>query len=176
MRPPLFALLVILLPLFSHAHEGHGSLGAHEHGVAQLDIALEGNLLELELHGPAMNVFGFEHAPRTPAEKARAKEVHAILQQPHALFGLAAPCQLTETQLSGPLLESAEAAPAQGAGHSDIHAHYRFRCGDAQAPGGIDLDGLFSAFPATEKVRVQLIGPQGQSGGQLTAAKPRIAF
>ena len=54
MRPLLLA--VALLPLAAQAHDEHehGSLGKHEHGVAQLNVALDGKTLELQVDSPAM--------------------------------------------------------------------------------------------------------------------------
>ena len=66
MRRVLLALPFALLPLAAmahdhdHDHAEHASLGAHEHGVAQLNVALDGNTLEIELESPAMNLVGFE--------------------------------------------------------------------------------------------------------------------
>jgi len=62
MRHLLFAVPMLLLPLsysqaheddHHHEHEGATSLGAHEHGAARLNVALDGNQLELELISPA---------------------------------------------------------------------------------------------------------------------------
>ena len=60
MRRLLLALPFALLPLVAaQAHDdhdhAHGTLGAHEHGVATLNVVLDGNTLELELDSPAMN-------------------------------------------------------------------------------------------------------------------------
>ena len=65
MRRLLLALPFALLPLaVAHAHDdhdhdhdhAHGTLGAHEHGVAKLNAVLDGNVLELALDSPAMNL------------------------------------------------------------------------------------------------------------------------
>jgi hypothetical protein len=77
MRRLLLALPLALLPFtiaqaadeHDHDHE-HGSLGAHEHGVARLDVAQEGTTLELDFNSPAMNIVGFEHAATSDADKA----------------------------------------------------------------------------------------------------------
>ena len=78
MRRLLFALPFALLPLAAaHAahdehehHDEHASLAAHEHGAAQLNVALEGQRLELALESPAMNLVGFEHAAVSTSDKA----------------------------------------------------------------------------------------------------------
>jgi len=47
---------------------------------------------------------------------------------------------------------------------------------DPQALQALDLQELFKAFPGTEKIQAQLIGPNGQRGAQLDADEPRAAF
>ena len=76
MRRLLLAIPFALLPLAmahaadDHDHE-HASLGAHEHGAGSLDVALDGQTLELDLDGPSMNLVGFEHLATTDADKAK---------------------------------------------------------------------------------------------------------
>ena len=49
-------------------------------------------------------------------------------------------------------------------------------CSQPQALAAIDLSELFKLFPATDKIQVQLIGPNGQQGAELSAAQPRLSF
>lgn len=205
MRHLLLAVPMLLLPLtYSHAHEEHhhheheeaSSLGAHEHGAARLNAALDGKRLELELFSPAMNLLGFEHAPANAADEAKIASVRSQLEQPQALFGLpaAAGCSVSEQQFAGELLGSAHAGYQRGdqhdhkqehkhghddheaAGHSDIEAHYQFDCSKPDALQALDLKGLFESFPGTEKIQVQLIGPNGQQGVELTPARSQLPF
>lgn len=97
MRRLLLALPIALLPFaVAHAHDdhdhdhAHGTLGAHEHGVAKLNVVLDGNTLELELDSPAMNLVGFEHAASSDPDKPKVAAVRQQLEQPLKLFGLAA--------------------------------------------------------------------------------------
>ncbi|CAG8868304.1 hypothetical protein PS627_02958 [Pseudomonas fluorescens] len=182
MRPLLLALPFALLPLaVAHAHDEHdhdhphGSLGAHEHGVASLNVALDGNTLELELDTPAMNLVGFEHAASTDADKAKVAVVRQQLEQPLKLFGLAkdAGCSQSAEDLQSPLFGDAQAA---GHEHTDIHAHYQITCSQPGKLAQLDLGPLFSAFPATRTINVQLIGPDGQKGTQASPAQAVVAF
>ena len=205
MRHLLLAVPMLLLPLtYSHAHEEHhhheheeaSSLGTHEHGAARLNAALDGKRLELELISPAMNLLGFEHAPANAADEAKIASVRSQLEQPQALFGLpaAAGCSVSEQQFAGKLLGSAHAGYQRGdqhhhkqehkhdhddheaAGHSDIEAHYQFDCSNPEALRALELKGLFESFPGTEKIQVQLIGPNGQQGVELTPARSQLPF
>lgn len=182
-----------------HEHEDASSLSAHEHGAARLNAALEGKRLELELNSPAMNLLGFEHAPASAADEAKIANARAQLEQPQALFGLpsAAGCSVSEQRFAGELLGSAHAgyqrgdgheheqehkhehdadADADAGGHSDIEAHYQFDCSNPEALRALDLKGLFESFPGTEKIQVQLIGPNGQQGVELTPARSQLPF
>lgn len=188
MRRLLLALPFALLPLAAtqaqeheHHHE-HGSLGAHEHGVARLNAALEGNTLELELESPAMNLVGFEHAASSDADKAKVAAARAELEKPLALFSLpeTANCKVASQELESPLFGDDhphdEHAKGHDHAHSEVHAHYQFDCANPDALKGLDLAQLFKRFPATEKVQVQLIGPKGQQGAELSAANATLNF
>lgn len=191
MRRLLLALPFALLPLaVAHAHDddhdhdhAHGTLGAHEHGVAKLNVVLDDNTLELELDSPAMNLVGFEHAASSDADKAKVAAVRQQLEQPLKLFGLsaAANCKEEQQELESPLFGDAAKADeddehAHGHQHSDIGAHYQLTCANPDKLAQVDLAPLFKAFPATQKINVQLIGPNGQKGVETTPAKAAVAF
>ncbi|MEN8640383.1 DUF2796 domain-containing protein [Pseudomonas sichuanensis] len=191
MRRLLLALPFALLPLaVAHAHDehdhDHGTLAAHEHGVAKLNVVLDGNTLELELDSPAMNLVGFEHAASTDADKAKVAAARQQLEQPLKLFGLAqaAGCKDEAQELQSPLFGDAAHADddddahehEHGHQHADVNAHYQFTCATPAKLAQLDLGPLFKAFPQTQKVNVQLIGPNGQKGVEATAAKAVVAF
>lgn len=189
MRHLLLALPFALLPLAAAAqdHEEHGSLDKHEHGVASLNVALDGNTLEIQLESPALNLVGFEHAASSAADQAKVAAVRQQLEQPQALFALPieARCTLKQHELQGALFapraddeHDEHAAHEQGEeqGHSDISAHYQFACAVPQALKTLELGSFFASFPGTEKLDVQLIGPSGQQGVQLSPGNTRLTF
>ena len=51
-----------------------GTVGAHEHGIARLGLAVDGTRLTVDLQLPAESVLGFERAPRSAEERATAAE------------------------------------------------------------------------------------------------------
>ncbi|MBD7978955.1 MULTISPECIES: DUF2796 domain-containing protein [Pseudomonas] len=198
-------LLLVVLPLslvsplanaLTHHDDddayGNASLHAHEHGVAQLDVALEGKQLELEIHSPAINLLGFEHFPKNTAEEARVEAVRELLEQPRILFSLPAmaKCEAERQAINSPLfgvaagdvdhlaLHDDEDALADTAEqeHAEIHAHYQFDCAKPDALQGLDLSPLFRQFPGTRRIQVQLIGPKGQQGHEVTRSQPRLSF
>lgn len=199
MRRLLLALPFALLPLaVAQAHEDHdhehGSLGAHEHGVARLNAVLDGQALELELDSPAMNLVGFEHMASSAADKAKVAAARKQLENPVALFNLptAAGCKVSSQELNSPLFgdkpeadhdDDDDATDGKGAAahehhhdHSEIHAHYQFTCATPTALSNLDLTQVFKTFPATQKIQVQLIGPSGQQGVDATATAATLKF
>ncbi|BCR23191.1 MULTISPECIES: DUF2796 domain-containing protein [Pseudomonadaceae] len=192
MRYALLALPFALLPLHAaqaanhehshaHAHEEHASLDAHEHGVASLNVALDGQTLEIQLQSPAMNLVGFEHEAKSDADKAKVAAARQHLEQPQALFALPieAKCALQDSELDSPLFGGHahdEHEHADEHGHSDIDASYRFACANAEALQTLELGSFFGTFPGTEKLEVQLIGPSGQQGAELTPSNSRLSF
>lgn len=106
----------------AHAHRQHGP---HEHGVGSLNLVVDGNVVEIELESPAINIVGFEHAPKDAAERATLDRAVATLKDGERLFGLpaAAGCRLTGSSVSSSLLGDAPAGeaatPNEHQGHED---------------------------------------------------------
>ncbi|MEH6493948.1 DUF2796 domain-containing protein [Halopseudomonas sp.] len=194
--------LSIALPLslnalaHDHEHEEHPSLGAHEHGVASLNLAIEGTLVQLELDSPAMNLLGFEHAASTPEDIAKVKSVQTQLQQAEQLFRFpsAAGCTLTSAQLDSPLF-SADHDPEhehddhdhdaahdqqhdehdhkQAHDHADIEASYTFNCAQPDELTRLELP-LFAVYPGLERLNLQGITAKGQMGAELSRERASV--
>lgn len=188
MRRLMLVLPFALLPLaVAHAADEHGSLGAHEHGVGRVNAALDGQTLDLELESPAMNLVGFEHAATSDADKAKVVAARTELENPLALFNLpkAAGCVVSDQELNSPLFgdkpdadddHDEDAKDEHHHEHSEIHAHYHFTCATPGALKSLDLANIFNTFPATQKIQVQLIGPSGQQGVEVTAKAAALNF
>jgi hypothetical protein len=97
-----------LLPLPALA----GKAGAHVHGTASLQVAIDGQTLTLNLETPLENLLGFEHAPRTDKQKAAVRAMSERLNQPGELFSPspAAQCTSVSVALDSPVLKPATQA------------------------------------------------------------------
>ena len=76
-----------------HGHDNHGHHDDHErhddkehrqhdshvHGIASMNLALEGDEVHIELDSPAANIVGFEHAPSSKADHAAVDKAVAML-------------------------------------------------------------------------------------------------
>ncbi|KUM37925.1 ZrgA family zinc uptake protein [Pseudomonas sp. EpS/L25] len=183
MRLPLLTLCLaaaLAQPAFAHGtqddhdeHE-HGSLGAHVHGESHLDMAQTDTGLELQWRSPAADLVGFEHAPRSQAEKDAVAALRQALENPQALVKLpaAAECKLAEATAVSPLF----AADTKTSGHLDVEASMSFSCSKPAALDSLDLTGWFAHFPNSHSVEVQAIVASGQQGAELTAKQPQLKW
>jgi hypothetical protein len=202
-KPPVWPALALTLLVADAGADPVRQHGAHQHGVAALNVAVEGESLYLELLTPAANLVGFEHAPRGPQQHAAVAAAEAALRDGAALLrpSQAARCRQREAEVPAGLGLAAPDEPAeegaehshQGehhdhhhpssrahehhqAAHADLRASFHFAC---QRPGrleGLDARAFFELFPATQRIRVQVLGAGGQSAAVLTPGTPRLAL
>ena len=182
------AALALSFPVLADDHQH--SLEAHVHGIGTLNIALENQLLELQLESPAMNIIGFEYQPTTEADIQSVKAAQNTLSNAAELFAFssAAQCRLTSVSIENALLkgsgahdhdhdhESQPAAEIAEHQHNDISAHYQYHCATPAQLNSIDLAGLFKLFTQTEKIQVQLIVGDHQQGAELSAKNTSLSW
>jgi Protein of unknown function (DUF2796) len=149
--------------------------GPHVHGIATLQIAVDGNTLTLSFESPLDNLLGFEHAPRTDAEQAAVSALRKRLQHPEAFFvpTSAAQCNTTSVKLDSPVFAPAPAAAADA--HADLDAEFVLRCGQPAELHDLEVK-LFSAYPRTQRIDAQVVGPRGQAAGRLTPQNPLLSW
>lgn len=170
------------------AEEAHRELGAHEHGHSTLNIAIEGNLIAMELEAPGADIVGFEHVAESAEDKAAVERAEAALMEPLALFVLpeAAGCAVesaaVEIEGEGEHEEKAheeEHAEADHdahegeAGHSEFHAAYALTCADADQIDAIEF-AYFATFAGVQEVEVTVITDTGQRRFEVERDEPRV--
>lgn len=74
-----------LLPGAALAQE-HRELGAHVHGTATLDVAVEGTTVSMILEAPGADIVGFEHPATSDDDRAAIEAATTTLGDPLALF------------------------------------------------------------------------------------------
>ena len=52
----------------------------HQHGVGQLNVAIQGDHVEIELETPGADIVGFEHPPRTAEQKKAVQDAATTLR------------------------------------------------------------------------------------------------
>lgn len=164
-RTALFALAFAAGSALAEDHHHHGhEHGAHVHGAAKLEVAVDGNTLSIHLESPLANFLGFERAPKTDKERAAAKALLANLKQGERLFTPtpAAGCKLAEAVIEAPVLEG-----KAGDGHGDVDADYRFVCADPAKLKGLDA-GLFKSYSGMSRIDAAVVTAKGQQGFKLS--------
>ncbi|MBF0220154.1 MAG: DUF2796 domain-containing protein [Gammaproteobacteria bacterium] len=185
----LWSIIGLITPLTTPAFaedDQHREHGAHQHGMAQLNISQEGKILLLELETPAINITGFEHLPQNREQQTVVAQATAKLGKGEDLFHLtsAAACTLIESKVNSALItpvaekdlaehhdEQKEATET----HHDFDVNYRFNCEHPEQLHQIEVM-LFEHFPLTSEIEVQLIFAGGQQHARLTASHSQLKF
>ena len=73
------ARVLSLACIASGAAAAESSHGAHEHGAAELELAVEGSNVVVNFASPMYNLVGFEHAPREEQDRDAVAAARALL-------------------------------------------------------------------------------------------------
>lgn len=148
---------------------------AHTHGVASLNIAVEGNKIVFDLESPLDSLLGFEHLPANAQQRQAANALRAQLNKPAELFSInpEAGCKQSEVTLESPVLQ-ADAKPAKDE-HMDLDGSFSFVCNNPTALREVDVR-MFTAFPRLKSLKVGIVSSKGQRSLKLNASNHRIAF
>lgn len=156
-----------------------GAQHAHVHGVARLQVAVDGERLTLEFSSPLDNLVGFERAPRTDKERAAMKDMMARLQQPETLFmpSPEARCVRTSVQVDAPFdAKSGKAtAKAEQSEHAALTAEVVFKCERLQNLKGLNAT-IFDAFPRLKRIEAQVASASKQAAAKLTPRDRKLAW
>jgi hypothetical protein len=160
----------------------------HVHGAGALQLVLEGGSLNVELRLPAMDVVGFEHAPRTAKHKEAVKKAVALLKDSRKAFEppAAAQCAAAPGKVESALLETRQDHDhghdkhdhdqqdhVDREAHADFEVTYRLDCRRPEALRSLNVT-LFQHFPRLEKLEVQSVTPTGEKSQQLIPGQDTI--
>jgi hypothetical protein len=161
--------------------------GAHLHGKVVVNVALEGPLLSVELDAPAINVIGFEHAPRTDAQKREVAAVDRWLASGVGVIGVApaAGCVRQKVDYTPPKFagdhdhdhdhdhEHDAGAKGEAETHADYRARFTYTCTNPAALPWADL-WLVRRLKNVAEIEVNLVTPQVQTQRTLGADATRL--
>ena len=197
--PHILGLLVlgsISQPLLATDHV-HQQLNAHLHGAAELNMVVEQSVVAVELITPADNILGFEHKAASQADKQKLEQTLAMLEKGNWIrLTSAAKCTLESWDIDTGLIDdehhdehasehhdedhdedrnTPHDADSEEESHSEFHISYQYRCQSPNALVGAELL-VWQQFEGFERVKGQLISPQGQQRLDLTQDDPIIRF
>lgn len=177
-------LMMLCYPL--QAVEEH--LEAHVHGVVEMSLVAEADVVEIHIQSPLMNLVGFEHQAHTEAE-------HTAIEAMLAQFKAAENwlrfdpdnCQLTHQSVKSGEEENDhghkhhhhdhghdhDESPSEDR-HADLEASYQFSC-HAKELKAIDVL-LADVFPGIEVINVNWIIDERAGIAQLHHGEQRVDF
>ena len=128
----------------------HREAKAHEHGHGTVNVAIDGNQLAIELEAPGSDIVGFEHAPKSDAQRAAISEAVSMLKSPTDILGLpaAAGCTAGDVSVEQPELSKGE--------HNEFHVNYTFTCSAIDKLDRIEFK-YFAQFKGAEELEGALI-------------------
>jgi hypothetical protein len=136
---------------------------AHAHGLATMTVALDApSTLTVSIEIPLDSLVGFERAPRTDAERSRARDALAVLRNPSTVVkpSQAARCTPTSMSVQAPALEAAalSTTPQSKEDHADARVTHVFNCAEPLALQQLELV-LMQHFGGIHDVRVDVALP-----------------
>lgn len=182
MKTRLWVSLVLFMisSSFLAEAENRASHEAHVHGMAELTLALEKTMLEIQIESPAMNLIGFEHKAITMAEREAVKKAEALLLSSQRLFSFnGTRCDLrnVSVDISGVISNEHDDHEHHHKdyqeSHSEIIADYHFSCDSDKDLISVSVE-LFDQFPGVEKINAMWVTETQQGADTLNAEKRTI--
>lgn len=146
-------------------------LGAHEHGVGELNIAVDGRTVAMEFHAPGADIVGFEYEADSDGDRVAIEAAVALLARPLDLFVLPDAAECTVIQARAEL--EGEAHHGAGARHSEFHAEYEMTCAAPKAISEITF-AYFDAFENAREIKVQIVTVSGAQAFEVERDAPTI--
>ncbi|MDL2283576.1 DUF2796 domain-containing protein [Oxalobacter sp. OttesenSCG-928-P03] len=158
--------------------------GKHVHGEAEMNVAVDGNDLTVEMQGPLGNFLGFEHAPQDEKQKKALVDMTAALHEARELIvpNSDAACSYVSGRVA--LKKGAKTvhpvmlkslAGKDGDGHVDLVASWSWYCEKPESLKTVRLP-LFARFPGLERVDAQVLLPKKQVAASATPQKPVLSW
>ena len=197
-----YSLLLSALVTVSVAEETR-QVDKHEHGVGELNIAVEGNSIDLEFMIPGADIVGFEYKAKSEADVALVNDALIKFDEFNNIFSIPSTsnCNLVEADIS----------INQGDNHKDEHnhdehddhdehedehdhddhgehddhdehdeeahnefvAHYSFNCGNIKEIDRISFP-YFTTFPNSGELEVQFVSEIGSTSFEVEGDEPLI--
>ena len=178
-----------------------GSLEAHVHGKASLNLVLDGQSLFIEFESPAYNLVGFEHEPKDQIQQKEVQDTLSLLSRPRKVFGFSAQagCLVESVSVTTTMAgvgkntvgyeeehheeehheeehhEHSDGDSTNKESHSEFKANYLMTCSEPEKLRTIEFK-LFKEFLGLKSVQVQWINGEGQGYIELNAESSKLKW
>jgi hypothetical protein len=157
----------------------------HVHGVAEMNIVVEGKSAVVEFRSPAEGIMGFEHEAKSDADKKKRDAAMKILKERFGEMlildkklgctpGLAE-VTIVQTDATGQDAKQAKGDAKRSGEHREVRARHIFNCrGDPN--GSRARFGVTKLFPNVHEVKVQVLSGNKQSGATIKKDKGEVGL
>ena len=173
-----------------------GSLEAHVHGKASLNLVLDGQSLFIEFESPAYNLVGFEHEPKDQLQHKEVQDSLSLLSRPRKVFGFSAQagCLVESVSVTTTMAgvgkntvgyeeehheeehhDHSDGDSTNKESHSEFKANYLMICSEPEKLRTIEFK-LFKEFLGLKSVQVQWINGEGQGYIELNAESSKLKW
>lgn len=168
-----------------------GSLEAHVHGKASINLVLDDQSLFIEFESPAYNLVGFEHEPKDQIQQKEVQDSLSLLSRPRKVFGFSAQagCLVESVSVTTTMAgvvkntmgyeeehhDHSDGDSTNKESHSEFTANYTMTCSEPEKLRAVELK-LFKEFLGLKSVQVQWINGEGQGYIELNAESSKLKW
>jgi Protein of unknown function (DUF2796) len=179
-----FSLSVLIADKGIAAERRHAE--GHVHGVAEINIVVEGKKIVVEFRTPTEGVMGFEHEAKSDAEKkkrdAAIKRVNDRFNE-LVVFDKKFGCQsragkvaiVRSDSSSGKDKKQGQSDHEKSAEHRELRATHNFECQNEPAGSRVRF-GVTKVFPEIHEIKVQVLSDAKQSGATIKKDKGDVGL
>ena len=191
MKRSIYCSLLMSAMISVVAAEETRQVDKHEHGVGELNIAVEGNAMNLEFMIPGADIVGFEYEAKSDSDIALVNTALSKFQDFENIFTLSSSgnCNLIDAEIDinqGDEHEDEhdyedehdhedehDQDEHEEEAHNEFVAHYSFTCGNVKEIDRIDFP-YFTTFPNSGELEIQFVSEVGSTSFEVEGDKPFI--
>ncbi len=194
MKYIIYILLSFNLMTFTISAEETRQVDKHEHGVGELNIAVEGSTIEFEFMIPGADIVGFEYVAKSDEDIAKINQALKTFDDYTNIFTLPSNslCELNGQKVA--LKEEDEHDDHDEhdehddhdehdehddhdehaeENHNEFYAKYSFECGNINAIKEVNFP-YFATFTNSGELEVQFISNMGSTSFEVEGDEPLI--
>lgn len=157
----------------------------HEHGVGELNIAIQSNTMVLEFMIPGADVVGFEHEAKSEQDKAIVSAALTKFDDYNNIFIIPtnSKCILISSKININQEDEHDEHDDhdghddhdehQEEAHNEFYAKYTFECGDIKSLDLLEFP-YFETFSNSGELEVQFVSEIGSTSFEVEADSPII--
>jgi hypothetical protein len=157
---------------------------SHAHGVAEINIVVEGKRVVVEFHAPSESVMGFEHEAKSESERKKRDAALKLINEKFpemVILERKTGCRPEEGKVAIVRSDSEEKKDKKhshsnqktGGEHREVRATFNFEC--QQNPSGSRVQfGVTRLFPSIHEVKVHVLSDAKQAGATITKDRGEV--